>query len=76
LAKRVLEVFMKRFIIIMGGIVMAASMLASSGCEWGYRGDGGRYSRRDYDDGYYRYGPYERNDRRAGRYFDRSGDSQ
>jgi hypothetical protein len=55
---------MKRFIIIMGGILMAGSMLTASGCEWNYRGDGGRHG--DYYPGYYRYdNRYERNDHRG-----------
>lgn len=74
-AAKVLEVFTKRFVIIMGGILMAGSLLASSGCEWNYRGDGGRYG--DYYPGYYRYdNRYEGNDRRGDRDSYRYGDSR
>ena len=81
---------MKRFLIGMGGILVAASMLAASGCEWNHRDDDRRYSRRD-DPGYYRYdnryernGPgyygydnrYERNDRPGDRDSDGHGGSR
>ena len=45
---------------------MAGSLLALSGCEWNYRGDGGRHG--DYYPGYYRYDSrHERNDQHGER---------
>ena len=65
---------MKRLIVIIGATLMAGSLLASSGCEWNYRGDGGRHG--DYYPGYYRDdNRYEGNDRRADRDSDRHENS-
>ena len=57
---------MKKFIIVMGGIFMAGSLLALSGCEWNYRGDGGRHG--DYYPGYFKYDSrHEGNDQHGDR---------
>jgi hypothetical protein len=57
------EALMKRFGIVMGGIVMIALLLASSGCYVGYH--------RGYDRGYDHYGSYRGYDRGYDRYDNR-----